>query len=135
MRFITLIAKNVLHRPVRTVLTALGLAVAIAAVIDPGRDLAGTSSGRSWRSTIQGDRPGRRPRGEQQPALQQPGRQAWPIACGRSRAWPTSPRRWWTPSRFEEKNLASVLVNGWVPGSLLFRGIRILDGRALRARR
>ena len=33
MRFITLIAKNVMHRPVRTVLTTVGLAVAIAAVI------------------------------------------------------------------------------------------------------
>ena len=33
MRFITLIAKNVLHRPVRTVLTTVGLAIAIAAVI------------------------------------------------------------------------------------------------------
>src|SRR5262249_22856456 len=30
-----------------------------------------------------------------------------------------------------EKNLASVLVNGWVAGSLLFRGIRVLEGRAL----
>ena len=33
MRFITLIAKNVLHRPVRTVLTTVGLAIAIAAVV------------------------------------------------------------------------------------------------------
>ena len=33
MRFITLIAKNVLNRPVRTALTAIGLAVAIAAVV------------------------------------------------------------------------------------------------------
>ena len=32
---------------------------------------------------------------------------------------------------FEEKNLASVLVNGWVAGSLLFRGIRVLEGRSL----
>ena len=32
---------------------------------------------------------------------------------------------------FEEQNLVSVLVNGWEPGSLLFRGIRVLDGRAL----
>ena len=27
----------------------------------------------------------------------------------------------------------SVLVNGWVPGSILFRGITMLDGRALEA--
>ena len=32
---------------------------------------------------------------------------------------------------FEEQNLVSVLVNGWVPGSMLFRGITVLDGRPL----
>ena len=34
MRFITLIARNLFRRPVRTLLTATGLAVAIAAVLD-----------------------------------------------------------------------------------------------------
>src|SRR5262245_54139005 len=34
---------------------------------------------------------------------------------------------------FEEQNLASVLVDGWIPGSLLFRGIRLLAGQPLRA--
>ena len=33
---------------------------------------------------------------------------------------------------FEEANLVSVLANGWEPGSLLFRGIRVLDGRPFR---
>jgi putative ABC transport system permease protein len=33
---------------------------------------------------------------------------------------------------FEDKNLVSVLVNGWVPGSILFQGLRVLDGRALK---
>lgn len=33
---------------------------------------------------------------------------------------------------FEDRNIASALVNGWVPESLLFRGIRTLDGRSLR---
>ena len=32
---------------------------------------------------------------------------------------------------FEDANLVSVLTNGWEPGSLLFRGIRVLKGRAL----
>ena len=32
---------------------------------------------------------------------------------------------------FEEQNLVSVLVDGWIPGSILFRGIKVLDGRAL----
>ena len=34
---------------------------------------------------------------------------------------------------FEEQNLVSVLVDGWIPGSILFRGIKVLDGRALEA--
>jgi putative ABC transport system permease protein len=34
---------------------------------------------------------------------------------------------------FEDANLASVLVNGWEPGSLLYRGIRVTQGRALSA--
>jgi putative ABC transport system permease protein len=34
---------------------------------------------------------------------------------------------------FEDRNLASVLVDGWIPGSLVFRGIRILSGRSLEA--
>ena len=33
---------------------------------------------------------------------------------------------------FEDKNLVAVLVNGWMPGSVLFRGIRMIDGRALK---
>jgi putative ABC transport system permease protein len=32
---------------------------------------------------------------------------------------------------FEEANLASVLASGWVPGGVLIRGLRILEGRAL----
>ena len=38
---------------------------------------------------------------------------------------------------FEEANLVSVLVNGWEPGSLLFRGIRLMQGadRSSRATR
>ncbi len=98
MRFITLIAKNVLHRPVRTVLTTVGLAVAIAAVIilvgiswnfessflaiyrTKGIDLvvvtAGSSNQLSSSLDIKmGD------------------------GSGRSREWPTSRRRWWTRSR------------------------------------
>ena len=32
---------------------------------------------------------------------------------------------------FEDTNLVSVLANGWEPGSLLFKGIRVLSGRPL----
>ena len=47
------------------------------------------------------------------------------------RASPRSPASLMDTVGFEEANLASVLVNGWEAGSLLFRGIRILEGRAL----
>lgn len=33
---------------------------------------------------------------------------------------------------FEEQGLVSVLVSGWEPGSLLFRGLKIIEGRPLR---
>ena len=32
---------------------------------------------------------------------------------------------------FEDANLVSVICNGWQPGSLMFRGIRVLQGRML----
>ena len=32
---------------------------------------------------------------------------------------------------FEDKNLVSVLANGWEGGSRLFKGVRVLEGRAL----
>ena len=56
----------------------------------------------------------------------------WRTACGKSTASSRWLPRWWTPSGFEEQNLVSVLVDGWIPGSILFRGIKVLDGRALK---
>ncbi len=130
MRFITLIAKNVLNRPVRTILTTVGLAIAIAAVIilvgiswnfersflaiyrTKGIDMvvvrAGSSNQLSSSLDIKlGDRL-RRIQG---------------VAD-------VSPSLVDTVG-FEDKNLVSVLVNGWIPGSILFRGIRMIDGSAL----
>jgi putative ABC transport system permease protein len=132
VRFITLIAKNVLNRPVRTTLTTLGLAIAIAAVIilvgiswnfeksfltifqTKGIDLvvahAGSSNQLSSSLDVKmGDRL----------------RQIEGVA-------EVSPSLVDTVA-FEDKNLASVLVDGWVPGGLLFRGIRVTDGRALQS--
>jgi putative ABC transport system permease protein len=130
VRFISLIAKNVMHRPVRTVLTTLGLAVAIASVIilvgiswnfensflaiyrTKGIDLvvvrAGSSNQLSSSLDIHLGEKLRKIEGvaEVAPSLVDT------VA-------------------FEEKNLVSVLVDGWVPGSILFRGIRLLEGRAL----
>ena len=48
-----------------------------------------------------------------------------------SRRWPGSLM---DVVSFEEANLVSVLVNGWEPGSLLFRGIRVLEGPGARSR-
>ncbi|MFI5457101.1 MAG: ABC transporter permease [Isosphaerales bacterium] len=130
MRFITLIAKNVLHRPVRTVLTTVGLAIAIAAVIilvgiswnfegsflaifrAKGIDLVVVRAGSSNQlsSTLDvrmGDR--------------------LLLIEGVAEVSPSLV----DTVAFEEKNLVSVLVDGWIAGGLLFRGIRVIDGRPL----
>ncbi len=130
MRFSSLIAKNVMHRPVRTILTTVGLAVAISAVVilvgiswnfensflaiyrTKGIDLvvvrAGSSNQLSSSLDIQMGEKLRKIEGvvDLAPSLVD--------TIG-----------------FEEKNLVSVLVDGWIPGSLLFRGIRLLEGREL----
>jgi putative ABC transport system permease protein len=130
MRFTTLIARNVLNRPMRTVLTALGMSVAIAAVI--------ILVGISWnfeRSFLQ--------------IYRSKGIDLVIARAGSSNQLSSSldvrladrlrqiegvddvaPSLVDTVA-FEDKNLASVLVNGWEPESLLFRGIRILSGRTL----
>jgi putative ABC transport system permease protein len=130
VRFISLIVKNVLHRPVRTVLTTLGLAIAIAAVTilvgiswnfersflaiynSKGIDLVVVHAGSSNQLSS---------------SLNE-------TMADRLRQIPgvadVAPSLVDTVG-FEQQNLVSVLINGWVPGSLLFRGLRVLDGRAL----
>jgi len=125
-----LIAKNVLHRPVRTVLTTVGLAIAIAAVIilvgiswnfensfltiyrTKGIDLVVVRAGSSNQLSSSLD-----------VHLDDRLRRIEDVA-------EVSPSLVDTVG-FEEKNLVSVLVNGWVPGGILFRGLRLIDGRAL----
>jgi putative ABC transport system permease protein len=130
VRFSTLIAKNVLHRPVRTILTTVGLAIAIGAVIilvgiswnfersflaiynSKGIDLVVVHTGSSNQlASSLDDKMGDRLR------------QIEGVAD-------VAPSLVDTVA-FEDKNLVSVLVNGWAPGSLLFTGLRVLDGRAL----
>jgi putative ABC transport system permease protein len=126
-----LIAKNVLHRPVRTVLTTVGLAIAIAAVIilvgiswnfersflaiyrSKKIDLIVVRAGSSNQLSSSLDE-----------HLADRLRQIEGVAD-------VAPSLMDTVA-FEEHNLASVLVDGWVGGSLLFRGIHILEGRSLR---
>ena len=131
MRFITLIAKNVVHRPVRTVLTTVGLAIAIAAVVilvgiswnfrnsflaiyrTKGIDLVVVRAGSSNQLSSSLD-----------VHMSDRLRQIEGVVD-------VSPSLVDTVG-FEDKNLVSVLVNGWVPGGILFRGLRLIDGRALR---
>jgi putative ABC transport system permease protein len=132
VHFTTLIAKNVLNRPVRTGLTAFGLSIAISAVIvlvgiswnferafmaiyqSKKIDLIVVHAGSSNQLSSSLD-----------VALADRLKQIEGVAD-------VAPTLVDTVA-FEEQNLASVLVNGWVPESLLFRGIRILDGRSLKA--
>jgi putative ABC transport system permease protein len=128
--FISLIVKNVLHRPVRTLLTTLGLAIAIAAVTilvgiswnferaflaiynSKGIDLVVVHAGSSNQLSSSLDE-----------KMADRLRQVSGVAD-------VAPSLVDTVG-FEEKNLVSVLVNGWTPGSILFRGLRVLDGRSL----
>jgi putative ABC transport system permease protein len=130
MHFVTLIARDVLNRPVRTALTAIGLSVAIAAVVilvgiswnfqrsflaiyrSKGIDLVVVHAGSSNQLSSSLD-----------VRLADRLRQIDGVAD-------VAPSLVDTVA-FEDRNLASVLVDGWEPGSLLFHGIRILSGRAL----
>ena len=130
MRFISLIGKNVLHRPVRTILTTLGLAIAIAAVTilvgiswnfersfmtlynSKGIDLVVVRAGNSNQLSSSLDE-----------KLADRLRQIEGVA-------EVAPSLVDTVA-FEQENLVSVLVDGWIPGSILFRGIKILEGRPL----
>jgi putative ABC transport system permease protein len=127
----TLIAKNVLNRPVRTALTSIGLSVAIAAVVilvgiswnfelsflaiyrSKGIDMVVVHAGSSNQLSSSLD-----------VRLADRLKQIDGVAD-------VAPTLVDTVA-FEDKNLASVLFNGWEPVSLLFNGIRILSGRSLR---
>jgi putative ABC transport system permease protein len=130
MRFATLVARNLLRRKVRTALTVAGLAIGIAAVVallgiawgfersflkiyeSKQIDLVVVRAGVSDRLTSNLD--------------EKVGDELRRIKGVRALA-----RSLMDVVSFEEANLVSVLVNGWEPGSVLFRGIRVLKGRAL----
>src|SRR4051812_8185468 len=130
MRFSTLIARNLLRRGVRTLLTVVGLAIGIAAVVAmlgiawgfeqsflaineaKGIDLMVVRAGVSDKLTS-----------SLSESLEQSLRNVPGVRDVAGSLMDVV--------SFEEANLVSVLVNGWEPGSLLFRGIRILQGRPL----
>ena len=132
MRFTTIILKNMRRRGVRTVLTVLGLGIGIAAVVAllgiawgfersfmklyeaKAIDLVVLKAGVSDRLTSNLD--------------QAVGESLRQIPGVRDVAGSLM-----DVISFEdpEPNLLSVLVNGWEPKSLLFRGIRLKSGRSL----
>ena len=129
MRFVTLILRNLLRRRTRTLLTATGLAVAIASVLD----LVGIASNfeRSFLTIFVGK-----------------GIDLLVVRAGISNQLSSSlDQRLGDKLRgtegvaqvaatlmdtvgFEEAGIASALINGWESGSLLFRGLRMLEGRS-----
>jgi putative ABC transport system permease protein len=130
MRFTTVILRNMLRRGVRTALTVLGLAIGIAAVVAlmgiawgfersfmrlyeaKSIDMVIMKAGISDRLTSNLDVSlGERLR--RVPGVRAVAGSLMDVVS------------------FEDANLVSVLCNGWEPGSLLFRGIRVLKGRAL----
>ncbi|MHC5539990.1 ABC transporter permease, partial [Singulisphaera rosea] len=130
MHFTTLIAKNLLRRGVRTILTVVGLSIGIAAVVAllgiawgfeqsflsineaKGIDLVVVRAGVSDKLTS-----------NLEEAL---GEKLRKVSGVKEVAGSLM-----DAVSFEQANLVSVLINGWEPGSLLFRGIRLQKGRTL----
>ncbi len=131
MRFLTLVARNLLRRGVRTALTIFGLGIGVSAVVSllgiswgfehsfitiyesKGIDLIVVKAGVGDRLTSNLDQ-NLEARIGQVPGVNQAVGSLTDVVS------------------FEKANLVSVLANGWQPESLLFRGIRVLKGRALR---
>jgi putative ABC transport system permease protein len=131
VRFTTLIVRNLFRRGVRTALTILGLAVGVSAVVSllgiswgfersfmtiyesKGIDLVVVKAGVGDRLTSNLDEK-LAENIAKIPGVKHVVGSLTDVVS------------------FEGANLVSVLVNGWPPGSLLFRGIRVLEGRALR---
>lgn len=131
MRFSTMIIRNMLNRAVRTTLTVLGLSVGIAAVMiltgvawgfersflaiyqAKGIDLVVVKAGVSNQLSSNLD-------ASVGPEIR--------AVAGVADATPSLT----DTVSFEDKNLVSVLVNGWEGDSRLFRGVRMLSGRTIR---
>jgi putative ABC transport system permease protein len=128
MRFTTLFARNLIRRGLRTVLTVLGLGVGVAAVVallgiawgfessfmdiyrSKGIDIVLTKAGVG--TTLTSHLPA-----EDEDIIRK-------IPGVRDLA-PTL----FDMVSIDNTNLSSVLVNGWKPESLMFKGVHILDGR------
>ncbi len=131
MRFTTLILRNLFRRRTRTLLTAAGLAVAIAAVLD----LVGVAWNfeRAFTTLYQGKgidlvvaRAGIT--NQLSSTLDQKMGDRLRAIDGVAEVAPSL----MDVVGFEEAHIAGALVNGWESGSLLFRGTHILEGRMFR---
>ncbi len=131
MRFSTLIVKNLFNRPMRSLLTVVGLAIGIGAVValmgiakgfersfvalyeSKGIDLVAVRGGISNQLSSNLDA----------------------ALADRLRSIPgvsRVARSLVDTVAFEEANLVSVLINGWEPDGLLMGGLRVTEGRPLR---
>ena len=131
MRFVTLIARNMINRSVRTALTVLGLSVGIAAVMI----LTGIAWGfeRSFMKLYQTkgiDLVVVRAGVSNQLSSNLDASVGSKVAAVEG-VVDVTPSLMDTVS-FEDKNLVSVLANGWEGGSRLFNGVRKLSGRLLK---
>lgn len=130
MGHLTFIVRNLLGRPVRTLLTVLGLAVAVSAVML----LGGIASGfeKSFLAIYQS-------RGIDlvvvragiSDQLSSNLDQGLGATIGSVPGVATVSPSLMDAVSFEEANLVSVLANGWEPGGLLIRSLRIQQGRGL----
>jgi putative ABC transport system permease protein len=130
MRFSTLVVRNLTRRPSRSLLTSFGLAIGIAAVVvltavawgfersflniyeSKGIDLVVTRAGVTDQLSSSLDQ-----------ALTEKVRSA-PGVKGVAVSLLDA-------VSFEEAGVVSALVSGWEPGSLLFRGLKVTEGRML----
>lgn len=130
MRFSTLVARNLLRRPSRSLLTSFGLAIGIAAVVvltavawgfersflsiyeSKGIDLVVTRAGVTDQLSSSLDQ------ALTEKVRSVPGVKGVAVSL-------------LDAVSFEEAGVVSALVSGWEPGSLLFRGLKVTEGRIL----
>jgi len=130
MSFLTLILRNLFGRPARTVLTVLGLGVGISAVVM----LTGISWGFERSMSAIYDSRGIDlivVRGGISDQLSSTLDEKLLATIERVPGVAAAAPSLMDSVSFEDANLVSVLANGWEPGGLLIRSLRVVEGRAL----
>jgi len=133
MRFVTLVAKNLTHRPVRSILTVVGLSIALSSVMllvgiswnfekafleiytSKAIDLVVTKAGKSMSTGGILDLSV----GDRLKTIEGIG-EVTPVLID--------------TVEFKEQHIDEMVVQGWLPGSLMFRGVRLVgdQGRNLK---